>query len=120
MSRLLACCLVCVGFNFVCGENALNFVMLGDWGGQGKPPYYTKAEKAIAESMGKVAAQINSQFTVAMGDNFYPLGVTNAHDSRFQTTFEVGEVADVIPQSKVLLGCFCVVEIVAFHLTADP
>ena len=70
--------------------------MLGDWGGQGKSPYYTKAEEAIAESMGKIAAQINSQFTVAMGDNFYPLGVSDVHDSRFQTTFEVGEVADVI------------------------
>ena len=90
------------------GEDALNFVMLGDWGGQGDAPYYTEAEKAVAESMGKVAAQINSQFTVAMGDNFYPLGVSDAYDRRFQTTFEVGGVVDVkLLITVVLTFLFC-------------
>ena len=90
MSRLLACFLTCVAVKLVSGEDALNFVMLGDWGGQGDAPYYTEAEKAIADSMGKIAARVNAQFTIAMGDNFYPLGVSDAHDKRFQTTFEVG------------------------------
>ena len=96
MCRLLACFLTCIGLTFVSGEGSLNFVMLGDLGGQQQPPYYTAAEQSVAESMGEVAAQINSQFTVAMGDNFYPMGVSDVYDSRFQTTFEVGEAVNMI------------------------
>ena len=39
--------------------------------------------------MGKTAAAIDSQFTVALGDNFYDTGVKDASDPRFQETFEV-------------------------------
>ncbi len=39
--------------------------------------------------MGAVAAELDSQFTVALGDNFYGFGVTNVSDPRFQETFEV-------------------------------
>ncbi len=39
--------------------------------------------------MGAVAAALDSQFTVALGDNFYGFGVTNVSDPRFQETFEV-------------------------------
>lgn len=95
MSGLLAYFVICIGLKSVTSDDALNFVMLGDWGGQGEAPYYTKAEKEIAESMGSVAAQIDSQFTVAMGDNFYPDGVTDAYDNRFKTTFEVGKAIRV-------------------------
>lgn len=62
---------------------------MGDWGGQDTPPYYTEAEMEIAEQMGKRAAKIGSHFTVALGDNFYGLGVKNVDDPRFQETFEV-------------------------------
>ena len=73
----------------VSDEKSLKFVMLGDWGGQETPPYYTDAEKKIAEQMGSVAESIGAQFTVALGDNFYSHGVTDVNDPRFQTTFEV-------------------------------
>ena len=63
--------------------------MLGDWGGKESPPYYTNAEKEIAEKMGSVAEDINAQFTIALGDNFYDHGVKDVNDERFQTTFEV-------------------------------
>ena len=68
---------------------ALNFTVMGDWGGQETSPYYTQAEKNIAEQMGKRASAIGSQFTVALGDNFYSHGVTDVDDARFKETFEV-------------------------------
>ena len=76
-------CLSCV----VNGE--LNFLVVADWGGDGTWPYYTFAQQHNAEQMGKTAEEIGSQFTVALGDNFYPLGVTDVDDSRFKATFEV-------------------------------
>ena len=39
--------------------------------------------------MGKKAAEIGSQFTVALGDNFYSFGVQNVDDPRFKETYEV-------------------------------
>ena len=69
--------------------SALNFVMLGDWGGQESAPYTTKTELEVADKMGGIAEQIGSQFTIALGDNFYHYGVKDVNDHRFQTTFEV-------------------------------
>ena len=70
-------------------KNGLNFVVIGDWGGQPTSPYTTEAEQEVAEQMGKTAAEIGSQFTMALGDNFYDTGVKNVSDPRFQYTFEV-------------------------------
>ena len=67
----------------------LVFNVLGDWGGQDDDPYTTKAETGLAVAMGEVAASVRSQFTVALGDNFYHYGVKNIHDPRFKETFEV-------------------------------
>lgn len=39
--------------------------------------------------MGEKAAEIDAQFTLSMGDNFYLLGVKNVEDERFKQTFEV-------------------------------
>ena len=70
-------------------EDALNFLVLGDWGGQSEHPYTTEAETRIAGVMGKVASDMNSQFTLALGDNFYDEGVKDVYDHRFKYTFEV-------------------------------
>ena len=70
-------------------EQTLNFLVLGDWGGQPNPPYTTEAEVSIAKVMGNVAAGANSQFTLALGDNFYDNGVKDVNDPRFNYTFEV-------------------------------
>ena len=67
----------------------LNFLVLGDWGGKPDPPYTTEAEVSIAKVMGVVAANVKSQFTLALGDNFYNNGVKNVNDPRFNYTFEV-------------------------------
>ena len=70
-------------------DDKLNFIVLGDWGGQPDPPYTTEAETSIAKVMGDVASSENSQFTLALGDNFYNTGVKNVNDPRFNQTFEV-------------------------------
>ena len=70
-------------------DGVLNFVIMGDWGGTDGWPYTTLAEVEIATQMGKKAAEIGSQFTIALGDNFYTFGVKNVDDPRFKETFEV-------------------------------
>ena len=91
MANVLAVCLLSVAS--LCWarpeDGQLNFVVIGDWGGQPTYPYTTDAEKEVAAQMGKTAATIGSHFTVALGDNFYDTGVTDVDDPRFQETFEV-------------------------------
>ena len=82
---------LCLSLCLVTGneKDALNFIVLGDWGGQVESPYYTRAEKKIAAVMGEKAKEINAQFVVGLGDNFYNHGVKDVHDTRFKSTFEV-------------------------------
>ena len=75
-------------------DGELNFVVLGDWGGQPTSPYTTAAEQEVAKQMGETAAAIRSNFTMALGDNFYDTGVKDSSDPRFQETFEVNERTD--------------------------
>lgn len=88
-SSLLAICLAAC-FSAAQGENGvLKFMMVGDWGGKSKKPYYTESEGRIADQMGKTAADIGANFTIAVGDNFYDDGVEDVDDKRFKETFEV-------------------------------
>eukprot|EP00117_Sycon_ciliatum_P007503 scpid39393/ scgid10582/ Tartrate-resistant acid phosphatase type 5; Tartrate-resistant acid ATPase; Type 5 acid phosphatase len=66
----------------------LSFVVIGDWGGIPFYPYTTLAETRIAKAMGDVGANIHSNFSVALGDNFYFTGVKDVNDARFKETFE--------------------------------
>lgn len=66
----------------------LSFVAIGDWGGQEWFPYFTLSQKATARGMGEVADLIDSQFVVALGDNFYHTGVQHSSSDRFDWTFE--------------------------------
>ena len=85
---LAACCSAAQGENGV-----LKFMMVGDWGGQSKKPYYTESEGRIADQMGKTAADIDANFTIALGDNFYDDGVEDVDDKRFKETFEVSQMS---------------------------
>lgn len=38
--------------------------------------------------MDKVAGQLQAEFVLAVGDNYYHQGVTDENDSRFESTFE--------------------------------
>lgn len=89
---LLAASLLCLA---KAKDGELNFVVLGDWGGQPEAPYTTDAEREVAEQMGITAATVGSQFTLALGDNFYDVGVKDVHDPRFQETFEVSTMLDL-------------------------
>ena len=71
------------------GASSLNFMVVGDWGGQDDPPYYTNPEQDVAKQMGVIAASMGAQFTLSVGDNFYDNGVANVDDPRFKETFEV-------------------------------
>ncbi len=64
-------------------KGALNFIAMGDWGRNG-----ADHQKEVAAQMGKTATEINSQFTIATGDNFYPSGVISEHDPLFRYSFE--------------------------------
>ncbi|XP_077981512.1 tartrate-resistant acid phosphatase type 5-like [Glandiceps talaboti] len=73
---------------FVPNPKALRFTALGDWGGQSDSPYTTPVEVAVAKAMGDVADFYQSQFTLALGDNFYYSGIKSVDDPRFNETFE--------------------------------
>ena len=64
-------------------------MVIGDWGGQSDPPYYTVSQQAVARQMGQVVSAMKAHFTLSMGDNFYHYGVTDVSDPRFKKTFEV-------------------------------
>ncbi|XP_019850708.1 PREDICTED: tartrate-resistant acid phosphatase type 5-like isoform X2 [Amphimedon queenslandica] len=68
--------------------NSLNFLVIGDWGGMSDEPYYTVGQSKVASVMGEKAEKIDSQFTLAVGDNFYEDGVKDVDDPRFNETFE--------------------------------
>ena len=89
MIRLFApLLLVCVSASSV-DDAAFNFLVMGDWGGQGSAPYTTSAEIATAAGMGKLSGERGSSFSLALGDNFYSSGITTDEtDMRFEHTFE--------------------------------
>jgi tartrate-resistant acid phosphatase type 5 len=73
---------------FAADASKVNFLAVGDWGGIPFWPFTTPGQKASAKGMGKVAESIDSQFVIALGDNFYFSGIDDAHSSRFKETFQ--------------------------------
>lgn len=70
-------------------DSVLSFIAIGDWGGSGSRPYYTKPQRQAAYGMDRVAQAINASFVVSLGDHFYSKGINNkTSDMRFQATFE--------------------------------
>ena len=63
--------------------DSLKFLALGDWGGIPTYPYYLPPEKAVGEQMGAIADDFQTQFVLALGDNFYFEGVKDVEDKRF-------------------------------------
>lgn len=64
-------------------DKSLNFLVLGDFGRFGQ--YY---QKDVALQMGKAAMTIESDFTICVGDNFYPNGVQSTTDHQWISSFE--------------------------------
>ena len=49
-------------------SSALNFIVMGDWGGQDDSPYTTKGELLTAKAMADAATQHDARFVVALGE----------------------------------------------------
>lgn len=64
-------------------DKALHFIAMGDWGRNG-----ADHQKEVAQQMGKTATEINAQFVIATGDNFYPSGVISEWDPLWKYSFE--------------------------------
>lgn len=62
---------------------SLNFLLMGDFGRFGQ--YY---QIEVAEQMGKAAMTIDADFTISVGDNFYPNGVQSVSDHQWVSSFE--------------------------------
>jgi tartrate-resistant acid phosphatase type 5 len=65
-------------------KSTVSFVALGDWGGLPIYPFRTLVEQAVAKQMSQLAHAHDTQFQLALGDNFYFNGVKDANDKRFR------------------------------------
>ncbi|MGH2574998.1 MAG: metallophosphoesterase [Ignavibacteria bacterium] len=61
----------------------LSFLVIGDWGRDGK---FNQME--VANQMGLYAQKLNVSFVISTGYNFYPDGVFSIFDNQWQTSFE--------------------------------
>lgn len=64
-------------------EQPINFLVVGDWGRDGKA-----FQRHVAAQMERTAAGLDSEFIVSTGDNFYTLGVSSKHDGQWRRSFE--------------------------------
>uniref|UniRef100_A0A915KP24 Uncharacterized protein n=1 Tax=Romanomermis culicivorax TaxID=13658 RepID=A0A915KP24_ROMCU len=67
-------------------QKTLKFSALGDWGGLPVWPYYSRAQKIVAQALGELAKSEKIDFHLSLGDHFYFVGVKDDDDSRFETT----------------------------------
>jgi tartrate-resistant acid phosphatase type 5 len=80
--------LLCFWGTTASSQESLSFLVLGDWGGDDNTSPTTAGETCTASGMGKVAKDLNAQFVLALGDNFYDSGITASNTNRFNSTFE--------------------------------
>jgi tartrate-resistant acid phosphatase type 5 len=60
----------------------LTFLVIGDWGRQGK-----YQDRQVGQAMGEVAQQSAASFVLSVGDNIYDSGLVNETDPWFEATF---------------------------------
>ena len=79
---------------------AVSFIAMGDWGREGKDH-----QTEVAVQMGITGAEIDSQFVLALGDNFYDNGVQSVDDPQWKTSFENIYTAPVLQRPwQVVIG----------------
>jgi len=66
----------------------INFLAIGDWGGDSDSSPATTAQKQVSSAMNTLASKIPVDFYLALGDNFYNSGVKNVDSKRFDQSFE--------------------------------
>jgi 3',5'-cyclic AMP phosphodiesterase CpdA len=62
---------------------ALNFMVIGDWGVKG-----SEFQKEVAQSLAYEAQRDSSRFIISTGDNFYDSGVENLADEHWNASYE--------------------------------
>lgn len=65
------------------GSDTIHCIVMGDWGVSGSPN-----QVKVANAMAKIAAQLGVSYIIGTGDNFYPGGVKDIHDSHWKRSFE--------------------------------
>eukprot|EP00927_Polykrikos_kofoidii_P064676 TRINITY_DN6015_c0_g1_i3.p1 TRINITY_DN6015_c0_g1~~TRINITY_DN6015_c0_g1_i3.p1 ORF type:complete len:420 (-),score=62.36 TRINITY_DN6015_c0_g1_i3:159-1418(-) len=84
---IVACALVEWALQQIAGE--FSVVAIGDWGGQSDVEPTTFNQRVTGVGLSRVAMDINANFTIMVGDNFYKHGVyKDDMFSRFRDTFE--------------------------------
>ncbi|CAN7102333.1 unnamed protein product [Brassica rapa subsp. narinosa] len=63
-------------------DGTLSFLVVGDWGRRGS---YNQSQ--VARQMGKTGMNLNIDFVISTGDNFYDDGITSPYDCQFQDSF---------------------------------
>ncbi|XP_066354382.1 purple acid phosphatase 4-like [Miscanthus floridulus] len=63
-------------------DGSLSLLVVGDWGRKG-----TYNQSRVAQQMGKVGEQLNIDFVISTGDNFYENGLTGTDDQAFEQSF---------------------------------
>lgn len=64
-------------------EDGISFIAIGDFGRHG-----AFTQKEVARDMGTVAELLDLNFTISVGDNFYPTGVQSTQDYQWISSFE--------------------------------
>ena len=64
-------------------ENSVNFLVIGDWGRKGEAD-----QVAVANAMAQTAENLNANFVLTVGDNFYLKGVSSTKDPHWKASFE--------------------------------
>lgn len=59
--------------NLVVTHATYAFISVGDWGGSNVG--YQQSQYAVAAQMATLSSEYNSQFVLALGDNFYWCGI---------------------------------------------
>ncbi len=64
-------------------EEGYHFYAIGDWGRSGQ-----FKQKELAETMELAATEVEPEFIISTGDNFYPNGVSSVDDTQWNSSFE--------------------------------
>ncbi|KAG1366331.1 purple acid phosphatase 17 [Cocos nucifera] len=63
-------------------DGSLRFLVIGDWGRKGQ---YNQSE--VATQMGRIGGELDIDFVISAGDNFYEDGLTGIDDKAFEESF---------------------------------
>ncbi|MER2490934.1 purple acid phosphatase family protein [Catenovulum sediminis] len=69
--------------NLHINEDAINFLVVGDWGRNGH-----FQQKEVANQMDNLMYWLDGDFIVSTGDNFYPDGVASVNDPYWNSSYE--------------------------------